>query len=148
MQGYFERFILFVIPEEDVNCVLVNGYSKNSDYAEFKVCWWNKMTDDLLFELEDYIRTIWGFLPIPVAYVSPKSVVMEVNKEFLGLLDLPEVEVVGQQLMELNESFKELHEQAINQGVNNYELRINDYDLIASTQLHRDVEGGIVGYFL
>ncbi len=54
-----------------------------------------------LIELEKYINDIWHFLPIPIAYVTPLGVVVDIDDAFERLVDYPREEIVGRNLNSL-----------------------------------------------
>ncbi len=39
LQGYFRRFVQFIVPNATVKCKLIKKYSKDRNYAEYKVYW-------------------------------------------------------------------------------------------------------------
>ncbi|MFH1382053.1 MAG: PAS domain S-box protein [Chloroflexota bacterium] len=53
-----------------------------------------------LLELEDYIRQIWRFLPIPIAYISPRGIILEVDEHMEKLLGYPREELAGKSLFD------------------------------------------------
>ncbi|MGD9379846.1 MAG: hypothetical protein PVI51_04695, partial [candidate division WOR-3 bacterium] len=54
-----------------------------------------------LFALEDYINDIWQFLPIPVAYLNPLGVILDVSHSLEILLGFKKEEMVGGTLIGL-----------------------------------------------
>ena len=48
-----------------------------------------------LFALEKYINDIWKFLPIPVAYLSTRGVILDVSRSLEALIHYRKEEMVG-----------------------------------------------------
>ncbi len=70
-----------------------------------------------LFELEDYIRQIWQFLPIPIAFISPLGIILEVDEHVETLLGCPREELVGKSLLDFcseKENIVRIQEQTLN----------------------------------
>jgi diguanylate cyclase (GGDEF)-like protein/PAS domain S-box-containing protein len=116
------------------------------------------ISEQELFELEDYINTIWGFLPIPVAYISPSGTMLDVTKAFEELLGYPIVEIVGRSLFDFcREEAKmgQVHEFTLSgKRVTNYEVCCitdsggRDIPVSVSTLMRTDTETGQpIGYF-
>ncbi len=66
-----------------------------------------------LFELERYINDIWEFLPIPIIYLSPIGVILDVNKKFIDLCKRSKNELVGTLIGDLCPAFREEHYQEL-----------------------------------
>ncbi|MFH0769110.1 MAG: PAS domain-containing sensor histidine kinase [Chloroflexota bacterium] len=70
-----------------------------------------------LFELEDYIRQMWQFLPIPIAFISPLGIILEVDEHLETLLGYPREELVGRSLLDYcseKEKFAQIQERTLN----------------------------------
>ncbi len=100
--------------------------------------------DKLLFELEEYIKNLWSFLPVPVIYVTKKGVVMDVNESFLKKFKLNRLSVINENITNILpiKSVKQLIK------LNNKELRINDLTFIISVQEYINVNKELIGYFI
>lgn len=48
-----------------------------------------------LFELENYIKDIWRFLPVPVFYLNPLGIIMDAGEMSAVLFDLPKEDIIG-----------------------------------------------------
>ena len=116
------------------------------------------ISEQELFELEDYINTIWSFLPIPVAYISPSGTMLDVTKAFEELLGYPIVEIVGRSLFDFcREDAKrgQAHEFTLSgKRATNYEGCCitdsggRDIPVSISTLVRTDTETGQpIGYF-
>ena len=66
-----------------------------------------------LYELEKYINDIWEFLPIPIIYLSPVGVILDVNKKFIELCKSSKSELVGTLIGDLCPAFREEHYQEL-----------------------------------
>ncbi len=54
-----------------------------------------------LFELEDYIRKLWQFMPIPIAFISPLGIILEVDDGVEKLTGYTREELVGESLLDI-----------------------------------------------
>jgi PAS domain-containing protein len=59
-----------------------------------------KVENDL-FALENYINDIWQFLPIPVAYLNPMGVILDVSHSFEQMIHFKKEELIGGTLVGL-----------------------------------------------
>lgn len=109
-----------------------------------------------LFELERYINDIWQFLPIPILYLSPIGVILDVNRGLEELLHYPKDELLGRPL---NEVFaihggKRLLEATLSTSpVKDREVVFNNKEgkelvVSISTFPRRDEKDEIIGYFM
>ncbi len=100
--------------------------------------------DKLLFELEEYIKNLWSFLPVPVIYVTKKGVIMDVNELFLKKFKLNRLKIINKNITSILpiRSVKQLVK------LNNKELKINNSTFIIAVQEYIDVNKELVGYFI
>lgn len=63
--------------------------------------------DQDLFELEKYINDMWFFLPIPIVYLSPLGVILDVNKGFEELCKCSKDSLIGKLIADLCPAFHE-----------------------------------------
>lgn len=67
----------------------------SEDYDDCKTCF---VLEQDVSELEKYIEDIWSFLPIPVAYMTPLGIIIDINKGMEELLRNSRDELVGANL--------------------------------------------------
>jgi len=110
-----------------------------------------------LFALENYINDIWHFLPIPVAYLNPLGVILDVSRSLEDLLHVKKEELVGGTLLGLfteQEKMKQIqHLTLARNQVSNHEcvIRNKDGDRIpvnVSTLIRKDETGDAIGFFV
>ncbi len=110
-----------------------------------------------LFDLEKYISDIWQFLPIPIAYLNPLGIILDIDKSVLELLGYSEEEVIGKSLKDLFTRKKEIEamgKQTLKEGfVKNQELILEskkneEIPVSISTMARKDENGEIIGYFV
>ncbi|MBI5699469.1 PAS domain-containing protein [Candidatus Saganbacteria bacterium] len=51
-----------------------------------------------LFELENYIKDIWRFLPVPILYLNPLGMIIDAGEMASALFNLPKEEIIGTRL--------------------------------------------------
>ncbi len=113
------------------------------------------LADDLA-SLENYIHDLFNFSPLPICFVSPIGVLLEVNPAFEALSQLKSYELIGEPIEKLfpkekiEEVAKETMEKGSVKGVemtffskNNKEIPVQVF-----TRVRKDEKGEIVGYFL
>jgi PAS domain S-box-containing protein/putative nucleotidyltransferase with HDIG domain len=110
-----------------------------------------------LFALEDYINDIWQFLPIPVAYLNPLGVILDVSHSLEILLGFKKEEMVGGTLIGLfieHETLKQIQSLTLKKsGVSNHECVIKNkagerIPVNVSTLIRKDEAGDVIGYFV
>lgn len=113
--------------------------------------------DKDLFTLENYINDIWQFLPIPVAYLNPLGIILDVSHSFEELLCFKKEELVGGTLIGLfteGEKMRQIQHLTLEKNrVNNHEcvIRNKTGDRIpvnVSTLIRKDEAGDVIGYFV
>jgi PAS domain S-box-containing protein/putative nucleotidyltransferase with HDIG domain len=109
-----------------------------------------------LFALENYINDIWQFLPIPVAYLNPMGVILDVSHSFEELLHFKKEELIGGTLLGLfteQEKMEQIQQLTMRKNrVSNHACVIRDKNseripVNVSTLIRKDETGDIVGYF-
>ncbi len=105
------------------------------------------MSDELLVELEDYVKTLWSFTPVPLVYVNKAGVIMEVNNAFLKLFNIKENDVIGRVITDVWPEAARLHHTTLKKGSFNGDLLIGSL-ILKATSLIRKVNNKKVGYFL
>ena len=112
------------------------------------------LTEDISL-LETYIQDLFSFTPLPLCFVNPKGMVLEVNPAFAKVTGYDEYDVVGENLtlfMEEKDA-KEILEKAIKEGVvekQKTEIKIKGEDSLAVTVFakSRKIKGeGVNGAF-
>lgn len=68
------------------------------------------ITERELIELEEYIRQIWEFLPIPIAFISPLGIVIDVDDAMEKLLGYTREEMIGRSLFDFCPEEKKMME--------------------------------------
>ena len=53
-----------------------------------------------LAEMEEYISTIWSFVPIPIAFITPLGIIIDANKAMEELLQLPRSQIVAKSVFD------------------------------------------------
>lgn len=127
---------------------------KNSDLAKLQRL---KDTEFDLFALEKYVNDIWRFLPIPVAYLSPMGVILDVSHSFEELIHYKKEELVGGTLIGLiaeREKMKEIQDLTLREScVSNHECVVKNKQgksipVNVSTLIRKDEKGDTLGYFV
>lgn len=106
--------------------------------------------------LEDYIRELFSFSPLPLCSVSPIGVVLEANPAFERTTGYKLYELIGKPVEELfeKEKIEELSEETLEKGfVEGKELLLFTRDkkkvaVSAFGQVRKNPEGESVGYFI
>jgi len=110
-----------------------------------------------LFALEDYINDIWQFLPIPVAYLNPLGIIMDVSRSFEELLRFKKEELIGGTLVGLfteQEKMRQIQHLTLEKNrVSNQECVIKNragekVPVNVSTLIRRGQGGEAIGYFV
>ncbi len=127
---------------------------KNSDLAKLQRL---KNTELDLFTLEKYVNDIWQFLPIPVAYLSPMGVILDVSHSFEELIHYKKEELIGGTLIGLiaeREKMKEIQDLTLREScVSNHECVVKNKQgksipVNVSTLIRKDEKGDTIGYFV
>ena len=111
-----------------------------------------------LFELEDYIRQMWRFLPIPIAFISPLGIILGVDEAMEKLIGYAREELVGKSLFDYcseKEKIAQMQEWTLSgRPVKNYEecslINTQGQRILVSisTLVRMDEElGEPIGYF-
>jgi PAS domain S-box-containing protein/putative nucleotidyltransferase with HDIG domain len=110
-----------------------------------------------LFALEDYINDVWQFLPIPVAYLNPLGVILDISHSLEKLLGFKKEELVGGTLINIfteRETLRRIQDLTLQKsGVNNHECVIRNkagerIPVNVSTLIRKDESGDVIGYFV
>jgi PAS domain S-box-containing protein/putative nucleotidyltransferase with HDIG domain len=110
-----------------------------------------------LFALEKYINDIWHFLPIPVAYMNPLGIILDVSHSFEELLQFKKEELVGGTLLGLfteKEKAKQIQNLTLEKScVSNHECIIRNkagdrIPVNVSTLIRKDEADEVIGYFV
>jgi PAS domain S-box-containing protein/putative nucleotidyltransferase with HDIG domain len=110
-----------------------------------------------VFALEDYINDIWQFLPIPVVYLNPLGVILDVSRSLETLLGFKKEELVGGTLIGLfteRETLKQIQNLTLKKsGVSNHECVLKNkagerIPVNVSTLIRKDETGEVIGYFV
>lgn len=110
-----------------------------------------------LLELEQYIRDLWEFLPIPLIYFNPQGMVMDVSAALERLFHVKKEDIITRSLASYFEDQK-VYQQILNEAENKQSvtdiqarLRLSTETVIdanLSVQMRRDENGKSIGYFL
>ena len=110
-----------------------------------------------LFVMEKYINDIWQFLPIPVAYLNPIGVILDVSRSLVELLHYRKEELIGGSLIGL---FSEQEKMQQIQRLTLERSRVSDHKCVVrnkegkgipvnvSTLIRKDEKGDVLGYFV
>jgi putative nucleotidyltransferase with HDIG domain/PAS domain S-box-containing protein len=110
-----------------------------------------------LFALGKYINDIWQFLPVPVAYLNPLGIIMDVTHSFEELIRFKKEELIGGTLVGLfadrGKIEKIQHLTMEKSGVSNHECVIRNkagdrIPVNVSTLTRRGEAGEVIGYFI
>jgi len=110
-----------------------------------------------LAELESYIIDIWQFIPVPLAYINPLSVILDVDSSFENLINLRKDDIIGRLVTDFfypKASIEQLHRITLEKGEAACEactLKMNDGKMIPvsiSTIARKDKTSETIGIFL
>jgi PAS domain S-box-containing protein/putative nucleotidyltransferase with HDIG domain len=110
-----------------------------------------------LFTMEQYINDIWKFLPIPVAYLNPLGVILDVSSSLESMLHYRKEELIGGTLIGLfteREKIQEIQKLTLEKSrVNDHQCVIKnkegqDTHVNVSTLIRKDERGEAIGYFV
>lgn len=124
---------------------------KEKEYQE-KI---NTLVSDLS-SLESYIHDLFTFSPLPILFVSPGGIILEVNPAFENLSQYKSYEIVGEGIEKIfgsKEGLKLLSEATKKEEIKNKEifLIVKDQTKIivnVFTKIRRGEKNEIVGFFL
>ena len=113
------------------------------------------LTDDLT-SLENYIHDLFSFSPLPICFVSPIGVVLEVNPSFESLSKLKSYDLIGEPIEKIfdKEEIDNLATETLVKGsVEGKEMRFfpkgeKEISIQSFTRVRKDERGETVGYFL
>lgn len=113
------------------------------------------LADDLA-SLENYIHDLFSFSPLPICFVSPIGVMLEINPAFEKISGLKSYELIGEPVEILFEKnkIKKVSEETLEKGeVEGVEMELfpgkeNNVPIQVFTRVRRDEKEDIVGYFL
>jgi PAS domain S-box-containing protein/putative nucleotidyltransferase with HDIG domain len=110
-----------------------------------------------LFIMEQYINDIWRYLPIPVAYLNPLGIILDVSSSLERMLHYRKEELVGgtliglftepekiRQIQKLTlEKSRVIDQQCVIKSKEGQDIPVN-----VSTLIRKDARGEAVGYFV
>ncbi len=113
------------------------------------------LTEDITL-LEGYIEDLFSFTPLPLCFVSPKGMVLEINPAFMKLTGYDEYEIVGENISvflqkdEVDNILKETTEKG---ELRKEEVAIRKKEgcevmVVAFAKLRKMKDGGVSGVFL
>ncbi|MBU0502353.1 MAG: PAS domain-containing protein [bacterium] len=107
-------------------------------------------------ELESYLKDMWLFSPIPLTYLNPAEIILDVDNSLAALLGLPKEEVVGSPLSDFfvpKEEMKRIHQETFAKGsIKNREAIIKnaqgeEIPVNVFTMVRKDAKGKPIGFF-
>ena len=109
-----------------------------------------------LTSLEDYIHDLLTFSPLPICFISPLGVILEINPAFEKVSGFSSDEIIGESIGKLfkEEAIGILSENTLKRGSVEGEEMIffpkSKKEVVTQvfTKVRKDEEGGVVGYFL
>ena len=111
-----------------------------------------------LLTLESYIKDFWQFLPLPVCYVNPLHIVLDVDESFIKFSKYASTEIIGEDLGKLfadpPEKIEDLKKDILaKEIISNREMIFLTKDkesipVDISIIPRKDEKGVIIGYFL
>ena len=113
------------------------------------------LADDLA-SLENYIHDLFDFSPLPICFISPIGVVLEVNPAFEAIANLKSYEIIGEPIEKVfkKDEAEVLTKTTLEQGsVEGKEVVFSPKGkekifIQAFTRVREDEKGEVVGYFL
>ena len=113
------------------------------------------LVDDLA-SLESYVHDLFTFSPLPICFISPIGVFLEVNPSFEAFSNFKSYELIGESIEKLfsREDIKEVIEETLNKGfiegkeIIFFSQKEEDIPVQVFTKVRKDEKGGVVGYFL
>ncbi len=113
------------------------------------------LADDLA-SLENYIHDLFNFSPLPICFVSPIGVLLEVNPAFESISKMKSYELIGEPIEKLfnKEKIEDLAKETLEKGsVKGKEMEFftqQEGNIITQvfTRVRKDEKEDVVGYFL
>jgi len=113
------------------------------------------LADDLA-SLENYIHDLFDFSPLPICFVSPIGVILEVNPAFEAIANLKSYEIIGEPIEKIfkKDEAEVLTKMTLEQGsVEGKEVVFlpkakEEMFSQVFTRVRKDEKGDVVGYFL
>lgn len=111
---------------------------------------------DDLSALEEYIRSLFAFAPLPICFVTPLGVILEANPAFGTLVNYEPHEVIGESLDKLfskKDSLALIKQSLTKDVVEHKELKLlpraaKRKTVLIFTRRRKDEKGEMVGFFL
>lgn len=106
-----------------------------------------------LEDLENYLKDLWQFLPLPTLYTNPLFVILDVNTALENLFGLKAMELIGEEVKILlgETAQKILKELSEKKKIENKEIELLTKEgrkiLSISASSRQDGEGNIIGYY-
>ncbi len=116
-----------------------------------------KLLDSNLEDLKGYISDLRTFLPVPVCYINPVNIILDINESFERLFHYRETEIIGEKLeklfaypQEAEEIEKEISRKERIQNRETIFLTKERKEIPVSISLmqRKDKDGNFIGYFL
>ncbi|MBN2058014.1 MAG: PAS domain-containing protein [Candidatus Saganbacteria bacterium] len=116
-----------------------------------------QLLEQEVFELEDYIKDIWEFIPVSIAYLNPAGIIMDVDSSMEKFLDIPREDLIGTRLTEYIKDpaiFQHIHQETLEHGgIQNIDNSIKtrsgaEIKVVVSSAVRRSQENEVVGYFI
>lgn len=106
--------------------------------------------------LEDYIRDLWRFFPIPMAQLNPFGIILDTDTALCDLIDQPQDDILGTRLADYfpnREEMLNIQNEAMDKGlVRDREARIKAKEVEVAVKIscmpRKDSEGNIIGLFV
>ncbi|XOB41230.1 MAG: ATP-binding protein [Candidatus Nealsonbacteria bacterium] len=113
------------------------------------------LADDLA-SLESYIHDLFSFSPLPICFVSPIGVVLEINPAFENISGFKSYEIIGEAIEKVfkKDEAENLTKDTLEKGiVKGKEMTFSPKGkekifIQAFTRVRKDEKGEVVGYFL
>ncbi len=113
------------------------------------------LADDLA-SLENYIHDLFSFSPLPICFISPIGVVLEINPAFENISGLKSYEIIGEDIEKVfkKDEVESLTKDTLKKGiVEGKEMTFSPKGrkkifIQAFTRVRKDEKGEVVGYFL
>ncbi len=108
--------------------------------------------DDLLLELENYVRDVWSLSPTPMIYIDTKGVLIDVNDSFLKTFNLVKLRVIDKSIFNLIPELKPFFNRLLSNRLINQELSVKTKNglltFIVSAKNHNGPNGKLAGFFI
>lgn len=127
------------------------GQAQEQEDAKYSL-----LADDLA-SLENYIHDLFNFSPLPIAFISPIGVLLEVNPAFENIAQLKSYELIGEPLEELfeKEPINALAEDTLKEEyIGGREIKFfpkkgkEPMVVQVFSRVRKDEKGEVVGYFI